>query len=323
MTFSRTEVLAAAESTGFRPELVEKVLHLLRLLNALNSHPFLKEKWALKGGTALNLFVFDLPRLSVDIDINYIGAVDRDRMLEERRGIEQAISAVFSREGLAVKKAAEEHAGGKWRLSYHSFTGQSGNIEVDLNFMYRQPLWEIERLDSRAVGGIQARGIPVLEFHELAAGKLTALLARCQARDLFDSHRILSLGGLKRARLRTAFVVYGAMNRRDWRRVGTGDVDCAPDELARQLLPTLDARLVAEQGSPKEYTDRLVRECRRALSMVLPFTKAERRFLDLLLEEGRIEPRLLTDDGALQARIRRHPLLQWKALNVRQHKGLS
>ena len=79
MKFSSSEILPAAESTGFKAEMVEKVLHLLNLLNALNSHPFLKGKWALKGGTALNMFVLNLPRLSVDIDLNYIGSLNRRR----------------------------------------------------------------------------------------------------------------------------------------------------------------------------------------------------------------------------------------------------
>ncbi len=42
MTFSSSEIMPVAESTGFRAEMVEKVLHLLNLLDALNSHPFLK-----------------------------------------------------------------------------------------------------------------------------------------------------------------------------------------------------------------------------------------------------------------------------------------
>ena len=84
MRFSSSEILPIAESTGFKAEMVEKVLHLLNLLNALNSHPFLKGKWTLKGGTALNLFMFDLPRLSVDIDLNYIGALNRVEMLADR-----------------------------------------------------------------------------------------------------------------------------------------------------------------------------------------------------------------------------------------------
>ena len=103
--FSPSEVLSVVEATGFKAEMVEKVLHLLNLLNLLNSHPFLKGKWVLKGGTALNMFMLALPRLSVDIDLNYIGALDREEMLAERPRIEQAAQAVFSREGSPPKES--------------------------------------------------------------------------------------------------------------------------------------------------------------------------------------------------------------------------
>jgi len=314
--------MPVAESTGFRAEMVEKVLHLLNLLDALNSHPFLKGKWVLKGGTALNMFMLDLPRLSVDIDLNYIGTLDREGMLMDRPKLEQAAQAVFSREGFTTKRVPDEHAGGKWRLSYQSFTGQSGNLEVDLNFMFRQPLWDIQIADSHPLGDFQAKSIPVLDLHELAAGKLAALLARGQARDLFDCHRILNMIDLERDRLRIAFVVYGGMNRKDWRTVSIEDVDFDPAELTRLLIPTLDTRAIQEQ-SPAKFGARLVRECREGLSMVLPFNDAEREFLNLLLDKGEIDSTILTADETLQKRIGQQPLLEWKALNVRQYKGLS
>lgn len=120
MKFSHSEILPIVEATRFQAEVIEKVLQLLHLLNTLNSHPFLKGKLALKGGSALNLFLFDLPRLSVDIDLNYIGELERNKMLAERPRIEQAFQAVLAREGFNVKRKPSEHAGGKWRLSYVS-----------------------------------------------------------------------------------------------------------------------------------------------------------------------------------------------------------
>lgn len=60
---------AEAEATGFRVDMLEKVVRLLGVLESVRDHPFLKGKLALKGGTALNLFVFDVPRLSIDIDL--------------------------------------------------------------------------------------------------------------------------------------------------------------------------------------------------------------------------------------------------------------
>ena len=320
--FSPSEVSPIAEATGFRAEMIEKVLQLINLLDKLNRHPQLKGKWVLKGGTAFNLFVFDLPRLSVDIDLNYIGALDREAMLAERPRVEQAAQAVFSREGFITKRVPDEHAGGKWRLSYQSYTGQSGNLEVDLNFMFRQPLWDIQPADSHALGDFQAKNIPLMNLHELAAGKLAALLARGQARDLFDCRRIFTIKGIATERLRIAFVVYGGMNRKDWRKVTIEDVNFDPEELTRLLMPMLNKRYIEKQGTPAGYGERLVKECREKLEAVLPFSDAEREFLDLLLEKGKIDPSVLTHDKTLQERIQNQPLLRWKALNVKRHKGL-
>jgi predicted nucleotidyltransferase component of viral defense system len=107
----------------------------MALLDALNSHPFLKTRIALKGGTALNLFHFEVPRLSVDIDLNYVGPADREAMLAERPKVEQEVQAVCSREGIAIKRMPSDHAGGKWRLTYVASKGASGNLELDINFM--------------------------------------------------------------------------------------------------------------------------------------------------------------------------------------------
>ena len=323
MRFSSTEILTAARFVGFKEDVVEKVLYLMHLLNMLNSHPFLKGKWVLKGGTALNLFILRHPRLSIDIDLNYVGALDREEMLADQIKIKQVTQAIFSREGLAVRRVPSEHAGGKWRLSYESHTGKPGNLEVDMNFMYRQPLWEIQHVDSHPLGDFQAKHIPILDLHELVAGKLSALFSRRQARDLFDCHQILNVENLQYDRLRIAFVVYGGMNRKDWRTVSLEDVDYERAELAKQLSPTLRAHTSKEQYSPAKYGTQLVDECRKALSVVLPFTDAEKAFLDLLLEEGEIDATILTSDPTLQKRIQVQPHLQWKALNVRRHKGLS
>ncbi len=171
------------------------------------------------------------------------------------------------------------------------------------------------------VGAWQATGIPVLDIHELAAGKLAALLSRKQARDLFDSHRLLRSALLERERLRLAFVVYGAMNRKDWRTVSVDDVDFDPIDLEWHLLPTLNRHEQAPDTSAAGYGSCMVKECRELLSAVLPLTENERTFLDLLLDQGEIDPSLLTSDTSLQDRIRRQPMLEWKAQNVRQHRA--
>jgi predicted nucleotidyltransferase component of viral defense system len=321
MRVSRERLLDTAGLTGFRPEVLEKVIQLLHLLQSLQEHPYLKGKLALKGGTALNLFFFDAPRLSVDIDLNYIGAVERDAMMEDRPAVEKAIQAVCSREGFAVTRVPEEHAGGKWRLRYESAYGQEANLELDVNFMFRLPLWPITTMDSHPVGPCQAAGIPVVDMHELAAGKFAALFARHQARDLFDSHQLMVNGNLESKRLRIAFVVYGGMNRRDWRTISLEDVIFEERELAEQLVPTLRTSATRNDETILDFGRRLVAECQEQLSVLLPFTEGETQFLDRLLDEGLVDASLLTDDVELKERIEQHPLLAWKAQNVREHRG--
>lgn len=319
MKISPETLIKQAEATGFRQDMLEKVGLLLQLLDAIRSHPFLKNKLVLKGGTALNIFIFDVPRLSIDIDLNYVGAVDREAMVAERPKIEEALQAVFSREGYTVRRVPAEHAGGKWQLRYPSAGGQGGNLEVDVNFMFRVPLWPVQTIDSRPVGIWQAAGIAVVDMHELAAGKLTALLSRHQARDLFDCSNLFHLKGFDQKRLRLAFVVYGAMSRKDWRTITPGDVDFDIADLDQKLIPTLRASGI-ERIQKDHFGKSLVADCRNFLSGLLPFADNEMEFLDQVLDKGKIVPDLLTDDADLQDRIRRHPLLEWKAVNVREFK---
>ncbi len=323
MKISPEKFEEVVEATGFKAAALEKVILLLSLLDEIQNHPFLNGKLVLKGGTALNLFVFDVPRLSVDIDLNYVGAVGREDMLADRPKIEQAIQSVFEQEGFAIKRIPREHAGGKWKLWYESDVGQNRILEVDLNFMYRVPLWPICIKDSYCIGTWHSTKTPVLDFHELAAGKLTALLERNVARDLFDSHRVLQMDAIDHNRLRTAFVIYGAMCRKDWRTVSRDDVESNVEDLVNRLIPMLSIRSPEIHENPAEYAKRLVEDIREHLSAVLPFSYAEQEFLDLLLDWGQIDSTLLTADTDLQERIQNQPLLEWKALNVRRYKGLA
>jgi len=310
-------------ATGFGAEPLEKVFRLMALLDALNSHPFLKTRIALKGGTAINLFHFAVPRLSVDIDLNYVGAADRETMLAERPKVEQAVRAVCSREGLNVRRMPTEHAGGKWRLAYVGARGSPGNLEIDVNFLLRTPLWPCVVTDGHPVGSLRAAPVRVLDLHELAAGKMAALLARSASRDLFDAHALLATPGLDPAKLRLGFVVYGGINRKDWRTVSPEDVKADPTDMLTDLVPLLRADLAPARGTVAAWADTLVAECRERLSALLPLSAAELEFLRRLNDLGEIAPELITGDLTMQAIVREHPGLRWKALNVRQHRGLE
>ncbi len=323
MTLSLSDLQRLAGTTGFRAETLERVLLLLDLLDAIRAHPYAGPRVALKGGTALNLFALGVPRLSVDVDLNYVGTVDRAAMETERPDVERGLHAACARSGLTVKRVPTDHAGGKWRLSFVAGAGGTGTLELDVNYMLRTPLWPVDVRTPSALPGVPPHGaFPILDPHELAAGKLAALLARGASRDLFDAREILRPGTLDPGRLRLAFVVYGAMNRVDWRTVGLEAVTTSTADVTERLLPTLRSDLVPGRSDVAAWTTSLVSDCQHLLGVVLPLRENERAFLDGVNDRGEIASALLTDDERLRAITAAHPALAWKALSVRKHHGL-
>jgi predicted nucleotidyltransferase component of viral defense system len=132
MLTSKKELLQEAKANGYRPEILEKIFRLLTTLEQFMTVPYLRDRLVLKGGTALNLFYFNpVPRLSVDIDLNYIGQVNREKMLEERPLVADAISKILLQNQFEPSRNPNYHAGGKMVWRYPSLLGQKGNLEIE------------------------------------------------------------------------------------------------------------------------------------------------------------------------------------------------
>jgi len=116
---TRRELLKLAAETGFAAPNLEKVTRLGEVLEVVSAHPRLAPALVLKGGTALNLFFPGSPaRLSVDLDFNYIGQVERQRMLEERSLVMDDLERIGRSQGYAIQLSREAHAGRTLFLSY-------------------------------------------------------------------------------------------------------------------------------------------------------------------------------------------------------------
>jgi len=314
MILSRQQLQKESILTGFKLEHLEKVFLLMDLLSDFATFPQLANKIVLKGGTALNLFIFNLPRLSVDIDLNYIGHTEREAMLADRPLIETAISAICERKGLIVDRNPNRHAGGKIIWRYPSALGHTGNLEIDLNFMYRQPLWPVELKSSCKVGSHQIHNIPVLNPHELSAGKLIALIDRKTGRDIFDAYHLLTNLKLEDKKLRLALVIYSAISRKvDLRTISPNDITVDINDLKNRLVPLLKKSSISDVGSLSSWTENLITETQKAFNRLLPLADREKNFLTSLFDQGNIQPELLCDDEILMENIRLHPALKWSA----------
>lgn len=312
-----------AGETGHQAGTLEKVLRLLDILQETARDAMLSERLALKGGTALNVFHFGLDRLSVDIDVNYVGALERSAMEAERPEVEAAMNRLLVSQGYTVRRQPDEHAGGKWLLRFASALGGNATLELDVNYMARQPLFGTVRMPSRALGEVRAEQVLVLDLHEIVAGKIVALFDRHAARDLFDARRILSLDGLDWKQIKAAVLAFGACARRDWRAVSVDSIRGDPRELRQKLMICLPRGYFADRRAVDTWIEETVALCRERYAFLLDLTANERAFLDGIQDRGEIKADLLDIAPDIRTRVGAMPMLAWKCQHVRQHRGLK
>ncbi len=318
---NRRRVEQVARASGFRADSVEKVLRLRGILERLDRHPGTRQAWLLKGGTALNLLHLDVPRMSVDIDLDYIGAADREGMLAARPGFEAALVAVCLREGCDVRRVPDDHAGGKYRLRYMSVFGGSQGLEVDVSYVARVPLVGVVRLPTRFPKQ-DVIEVPTLTLVELAAGKFAALLHRRAVRDAFDAVNLLQSCPhlLDDPGFRLAFLCIMAGGRADPRCLAPHDPIPDVRAVEQQLLLVLHQPHHAGTSDADALCANIGRKLSGVAERLLAWSPAERRFLDRLHDEGELDAECLHADPPMRDRILIQPMLLWKARHVRGYR---
>lgn len=316
--FSKEYLLKLSKDTGFLPEGLQKQMTLLDLLREISRHPLLQTKFALKGGTALNLFWFPLPRLSVDIDLNYIASADRETMLTDRPVLEKELKKLIESRSIAVQFApADEHAGAKWRLRAPSAFGGSLTLELDLNYMMRIPVGDIIPKQPYPLDEDYAFSFNSVSFEELFGGKIKALLERSAARDLYDVAMLSQTSADHDiADLRRANILLGVTSKKDWRTVNLQTIDAIDQKMiVDELTPVL-----RQDETPK--LDVMRSDAKKILDQILNRTEKEKEFLDTFEEMGQYKPELLFETWLAQ-RLMNHPAVLWKLRNLRKFKGLD
>lgn len=117
------ELRKIQRDTGFNPGFIEKVYQLTRILEAVYSDNNLKEYLALKGGTALNFIYLNIPRLSVDLDFNFVGALEKNKMLQLRPTVTDRIKVVADNLGFTTSKKPFSYILDRFLLRYRSLQG--------------------------------------------------------------------------------------------------------------------------------------------------------------------------------------------------------
>lgn len=157
--------------------------------------------------------------------------------------------------------------------------------------------------------------MPVLDIHELAAGKLSALFTRNASRDLFDTYYLFTQSKLDAAKLRLAFVVYIAMTTIDISKLNNYQLQYDLLDIRNKLLPVLrQQKLPRKSIELKNWADNLLDKIMEQMNMILPLQSEEQEFIELIRENGDIRPNLITNDSNLQETILNHPAIKWATI---------
>lgn len=282
-------------------------LDTARLLTQVAPLVFVDDTFALKGGTAINLFVRDMPRLSVDLDLVFPDhTLPRDEALARiNEAVRQAAERLKKR-GLQVHAPAA--AAGETKLLVRRGPVQ---VKIEVNFVMRGTVRPVRQasLTPTARDVLMADlVIPVVSLEDVYGGKLVAALDRQHPRDLFDVMQLFAHEGITPG-IRRAFVVYLASSNRPVHEVLFPPLRDIRHDFARNFqgmtaepVP-LDALLAARE--------RLVREIQQGLD------DDERRFL-LSLVAGAPEWALLGID-----QLEHLPGVRWKLHNLTQLQKMN
>ncbi len=212
-----------------RESYLAQVRLLMRLLPVVST----ESAFALKGGTAINLFYRDMPRLSVDIDLAYLPIEDRATSLH-------AIDAAFDRIMAQINKLpgvnARRIAGGGGGDTRVLANADGVTVKIETSPVMRGAIGKprLMRTTDAVEDAFGFVATNVLAFDDLYAGKLHAALDRQHPRDLFDIKLLHENEGLTDDLFRF-FLVYAACPNRPMHELLAPNEKDIADEFAREF----------------------------------------------------------------------------------------
>jgi predicted nucleotidyltransferase component of viral defense system len=266
--------------------------------------PFIAEEdsLALKGGSAINLFLRDMPRLSIDIDLTYVPIEPFPQSLAS---IELALLRIAKRIRAGIPKAHVTESRPEKEVTVTKLVPSSMGVQIIIEVT---PVMRgcIAKPETRRVSALVEEQfgfaeMPVLSFMDLYGGKLVAALDRQHPRDLFDVRGLLAKEGID-DKLRRAFIVYLLCHRRPMHEVLTArrkDIDAV---FARDFDGMTDEPVSLDELKATRET--------MIAKIVADMPEAHRKFL-VAFEHGEPDWKLLGLPAAADL-----PAVKWRQLHL-------
>jgi predicted nucleotidyltransferase component of viral defense system len=299
-----------AKELKFNRDTLEKVTRLYDILRFINTNPLLRDKLALKGGTAINFTMFNLPRLSVDIDLDFMDFCSKEEMLEQRELINDVIKKYMISEGYILSpKSKTPHILDSFVYRYVGLSGNYDNVKIEINYSLRTHIDQSEMTYAIHPYFSNDFHIHRLSIIEIFASKINALLTRAAARDLYDIYSMIKSNLIKdnqNAHLRKSVVFYFAMSSKEIENGFNFEKINRINErmIKRDLKPVLSNH---DQFNLKEA--KIV--VKNYISNLLNITKNETKFINFFVQ-NQYEPKLLFSNESIIKRIEHHPMALWR-----------
>jgi len=310
MNLNKAILEEKSKELGFSRDTFEKVIRLTNVLEFMNTHPTLKENLVLKGGTAINLTVFDLPRLSVDIDMDLAVNYSLEKMTEIREEITDIIQNFMQVNGYTLNANSKyRHSLDSMVFSYTNAGGNFDNLKVEINYSLRSHVFESEERHIVPFVTNQDILVKTLNVTELFAAKLNALMSRAAVRDLYDIDNMIRRKLYDETdfeMLRKCTVFYAAISATTINKnFSTDAIDFITiNKVKRELFPVI--------GEKEHFNlDEKKLNVKTFINSVMQLTDKEAVFLERF-ENKEYMPELLFEDDEIIKRVIQHPMALWK-----------
>jgi predicted nucleotidyltransferase component of viral defense system len=316
--YDKTALGKKARAYGFSRDTFEKMSRLVEVLRFLNGAGEIEACLALKGGSAINIAILNLPRLSVDIDLDFCGDTNKEETAAKRGRITELLTKFMAAEGYALKdKSKHTHALDSFVYSYTNAAGNADNIKVEVNYLQRCHVLPTVKLAPKTDAFPSPFAIHAINPIEVFAGKIVALVDRAAARDLFDFYSMVNLGlfdDKEFALLRKCAVFYLAVSGDTAAKGITFEKlsDITPRTVRMDLNPMLRNRDFFDLDAAKEQIS-------TAFAELSAPDEREAAFLERF-HGGHYEPQLLFDDEAILSRIKNHPMAAWRMQRIHRER---
>lgn len=308
--YNKIQLGKKAQECGFVRDTFEKVLRLKEILKFFNDNPYLQEHLVLKGGTAINMVIFNLPRLSVDIDMDYIPNCTKEEMEDERDTITSIIKEYMEIEGYQLSTASRfSFSLDAFHYQYRNSAGNLDNIKIELNYSLRAHVLNTVHTEILTDVFEDKFKIHTLAPMEIFAAKTNALMSRAAARDLYDFNNMIYYGLFDASEedlFRKCIIFYNTISQETVNKTfDTSAIDrLAFQKIRRDLFPVLRKKenfdLEERKESAKQY-----------ISKLMIMTPEEIEYMEAF-EQKDYRPELLFDDSSIVENIKEHPMALWK-----------